>query len=339
MPRSSGFAGTWPTVGSATRRSFPRGRADARPSLEIRCDVREGQETSQPGRGRFADDPDDGTRLDEHWIDVFREHDVSIGVSLDGPREANVGVRVDHKGRGSYRVARSIELLAAADVPFSILSVVQPGADALQIHRHFLSLGCKSIAYLFPAETHETIGGLGEEFGATPCADFLIPIFDDWWDNSTIDLRIREFWEMGRVILGGQTQLDSLGNPAIRFVSVETDGSIHGLDKLRTCADGMTNTELSVFGADFCEIANLSSLHASVMNGMPLPSGCRACPERETCGGGPLPTRYSRERGFDNPSVWCADLLALFAHIRARMGISHEETRARRAGGRPVGVG
>ncbi len=281
-----------------------------------------------------------GTRLDRTWIDILREHQVTIGVSLDGPKDVSDSARVDHKGRGSYNaVARGIERLNAAGVPFTILSVVQLGADPLRIHHHFLDLGCKSIAYLLPAETYETIGPIHDRFGPTPCADYLIPIFDDWWDNSTIDVRIREFWEIGRVILGGRTQLDSLGNPAIRFVSVETDGSIHGLDKLRSVADGMTNTELSVHGADFREIANLSSLHASVMNGMPLPMGCRACPERETCGGGYLPTRYSRERGFDNPSVWCADLLALFAHIRTRMGISHEETRARRAAGRAVGVG
>ncbi len=280
-----------------------------------------------------------GTRLDRTWIDILREHQVTIGVSLDGPKDVNDSARVDHKGRGSYdAVARGIERLNAVGVPFTILSVVQLGADPLRIHHHFRDLGCKSIAYLLPAETYETIGPIHDKFGPTPCADYLIPIFDDWWDNSTIDVRIREFWEIGRVIMGGRTQLDSLGNPAIRFVSVETDGSIHGLDKLRSIADGMTNTELSVYGADFREITNLSSLHAAVMNGMPLPTGCRACPERETCGGGYLPTRYSRERGFDNPSVWCADLLALFAHIRARMGISHEETRARRAAGRPVGV-
>jgi hypothetical protein len=28
-----------------------------------------------------------------------------------------------------------------------------------------------------------------------------VAIFDDWWENGTIDLRIREFWEIGRVIM------------------------------------------------------------------------------------------------------------------------------------------
>ncbi len=273
-----------------------------------------------------------GTRLDERWIDILREHEVQIGISLDGPQDTHDRFRVDHKGRGSYdSVARGIERLNDAGVAFGILSVVQPGADPLRTHRHFISLGCRSIAYLFPAETYETVGPIRRRFGPTPCADFLIPVFDEWWEHSTIDVRIREFWEMSRAVLGGASRLDSIGNPAIRFLSVETDGSIHGLEKLRTCEDGMTNTELTVHDADFLDIARLSTLHAEVMQGVPLPTGCRACPERLTCGGGYLSTRYSRERGFDNPSVWCADLLALFTHIRRRLGVTPDETLARRA--------
>jgi uncharacterized protein len=43
---------------------------------------------------------------------------------------------------------------------------------------------------------------------------------------------------------------------------------------------------------------------------------CNACHERAICGGGYLPHRYSRTNGFDNPSIWCQDLLKLFAHVR-----------------------
>jgi uncharacterized protein len=71
-------------------------------------------------------------------------------------------------------------------------------------------------------------------------------------------------------------------------------------------------------------------LHAAVMRGLPLPEGCRGCPESETCAGGYAPHRYSQERQFDNPSLWCADLFAVFAHVRTRMGVSHEEARVRR---------
>jgi uncharacterized protein len=46
---------------------------------------------------------------------------------------------------------------------------------------------------------------------------------------------------------------------------------------------------------------------------------CRGCPVRAVCGGGYLPHRYSSRNGFDNPSVYCRDLMKLIVHIQARV--------------------
>jgi uncharacterized protein len=122
-----------------------------------------------------------------------------------------------------------------------------------------------------------------------------------------------------------------IGGPQLHFLTVETDGSMQGLDLLRACEDGMTDMSLNVHEADFTQIAQASPFHAQVMSGLPLPTGCHGCVEQDTCAGGHLANRYSRARGFDNPSVWCADLLKLFAHIRQRLDVSPEETVRRRA--------
>jgi uncharacterized protein len=310
------FHGGEPTLVGAKR--FQSMCSRARERLKDVADVSLGIQTN-------------ATRLTDEWIDVLQRQDVQVGISMDGPKDVHDVFRVDHKGRGSYdAVARGVMLLRQAGTPFTILSVVQFGQDPLRIHHHFLDLGCKSISYLLPACTHETIGAIREQHGPTPCADFLIPIFDDWWFESTIDVRIREFWNIGRVLLGGESQLDSIGNPPLRFVGIETDGSMEGLDKLRACEDGMTEIGLSVRDSDFRDIARVSAFHHSAMSGMPLPQVCMRCLERDTCGGGYLPHRYSRDRGFDNPSVWCADLLLLFAHVRHRMNVSQAETASRR---------
>lgn len=273
-----------------------------------------------------------GTLLDEAWAEVLPKHHVQVGISMDGPKQVHDVFRVDHRGQGSYDVVeRGLTLLRDKGVPFGILSVVQLGADPIFIHRHFLSLGCNSISYLMPDFMHDTISTIYRRYGPTPCADFLIPVFDDWWFNGTIDTRINPFWQIARTILGGDSQTDSLGNDPLGFAVVETDGAIEGLDVLRICEEGMTRTGLNVQQADFRDIVQASALHHQVIfEGTSVPQGCRSCPEQETCGGGHLPHRYSRARGFDNPSVWCADILALFAHIRDRIGVSITETGQRR---------
>ena len=86
--------------------------------------------------------------------------------------------------------------------------MVQPGADPLAIHRHFLALGPESISYLLPSDTHDTVAQIKEQFGPTPCADFLIPIFDEWFENREGSVAIREFRNLCRLVLGGITSLD-----------------------------------------------------------------------------------------------------------------------------------
>jgi len=273
-----------------------------------------------------------GTLLDEKWIATLKKHKVRIGISIDGPRDLHDAVRVDRKGQGSYdKVIRGLDLLRESLTPFSILSVIPLGSDPLRIHRHLLSLRSASISYIFPDFTHDTIAPVISRYGPTPCADFLIPIFDDWWMNGTLDVRISNFLNMARIILGGESSSDTLGNRPFGFLFVGTDGAIEGLDSLRSCKDGLATTGLNVFNADFLDVISVSDFHTrAVFSGLPLPDKCCSCVERETCGGGYLPHRYSSTTGFNNASVWCADLLKLFAHIRTRLEVSAEDTHRRR---------
>ncbi|MBX5187212.1 MULTISPECIES: radical SAM protein [unclassified Rhizobium] len=274
-----------------------------------------------------------GALLNGDWARTLRRLNVNVGVSLDGPKHVHDRMRIDHRGRGSYEsVRRGIEALQDADVRFGILTVITLGADPLEIHHHLLELGCTSLSYLLPDLTHDTIGTVREQFGPTPCADFLIPIFDDWWFNSTLDVRIRNFWDIARAIMGGPSHVDALGNRPLRYLVVSCGGDIEGLDVLKACEDGMVKTGMNVLSDEFSALPQKSPLHAEMVFGrMPLSKQCQSCVERDTCGGGYHPHRYSRANGFDNPSVWCADLMRLFTHIRARMEIDHSETNRRRS--------
>ena len=273
-----------------------------------------------------------GVLIDARWTEAFIRHSVSVGVSIDGPRRLHDAYRVDRRRRGSYdRVVAGVRHLRKAELPVSFLSVIPLGGDPLEVHGHLLQLGASSIDYLFPDYTHDTIAGVRARFGPTPCSDFLIPVFDEWWFNGTLDVSVNPFLAIARAILGGESRVDFVGNRPFGFVFVEADGAIEGLDVLRVCGRGHAATGLNVMRGDFTAIADASRLHrAAIFDGIPLPTGCRACPEASTCAGGYLPHRHSRGGGFDNPSVWCRDLLMLFAHIRGRLEVSVEETALRR---------
>jgi uncharacterized protein len=44
---------------------------------------------------------------------------------------------------------------------------------------------------------------------------------------------------------------------------------------------------------------------------------CRQCKFMNACGGGYLPHRFSRKNGYDNPSVYCDDLYAMFEYMQS----------------------
>jgi uncharacterized protein len=273
-----------------------------------------------------------GTLVNNEWVKAFKAYDVVVGVSVDGPRELHDLYRVDKRQRGSYdRVVEGIAQLKDGGVEVGLLSVIQLGGDGLGVHRHLLSLGVNQISYLLPHFSHDTIGPIRKKYGPAPCARYLLPILDYWWGNGTIDQQISIFWQMSRLILGGRSQFDLFGNRPLAFVFVESDGSIEGLDTLRVSGPRIAETGLNVLADSFAAIAQASDLHRqTIFDGLPIPMDCRGCPEVMTCAGGHLADRFSHARGFDNPSVWCQDLLLLFGHLRELLRVPTEETVLRR---------
>jgi uncharacterized protein len=273
------------------------------------------------------------TLIDDKWVNVLQEHNVAVGVSIDGPEDIHDRNRIDHAGRGSHRaVLEGIRTLQQGGLKPQALAVIPLGESGLSVHRYLVNdLGLTRINYLLPDFSHDTVEPVFDKYGKTPCADFLLPILDDWWQHDSIDVRIAIFWWMAELIMGGRSRTDIFGGDPLNFLFVETDGAIEGLDVLRVCGDGMAGTGLNVLTNDFADLADTSPLHrTSIFEGVPLPTQCMGCPERQTCGGGYLPHRYSSTNGFDNRSIWCEDVRILFRHFRQLLDVSVDETLHRR---------
>jgi uncharacterized protein len=273
-----------------------------------------------------------GTLLDAQWVDVLLKHNVEVGLSIDGPKDVHDASRVDHRGEGSYEsVARGLQLLQTSGVQTAAMTVLQFGVDGLDVHLHLRSLGLQRINYLLPDFTHDTVAPVKQQYGPTPCADFLLPILNYWWQNEATDVKVGIFWQAARLILGGRSEIDFFGSRPLRFMFVDTDGGIEGLDVLRVCAEGMSGTGLNIMSSDFSDVAQASPFHRDVIfEGVPSSTQCIGCTEEKTCGGGYLPHRYSLAGGFDNRSVWCADILSLFGRFRELLNVSTAETAERR---------
>jgi uncharacterized protein len=66
-----------------------------------------------------------GTLIDDAWCRLFRERDITVGVSIDGPETIHDANRKNVGGRGSFAHAmRGVNLLRKHGIPLNILSVL-----------------------------------------------------------------------------------------------------------------------------------------------------------------------------------------------------------------------
>ena len=82
---------------------------------------------------------------------------------------------------------------------------------------------------------------------------------------------------------------------------------------------------MNVFDHSIDAVARHPGILARQQGMAALSAACQECPVVSSCGGGLYTHRYRALNGFDNPSVYCADLLALISHVDNHLPGQHTE--------------
>lgn len=81
-----------------------------------------------------------GTTLDDDWCAFFKEHNVLVGISVDGPRALHDAYRVNKGGSGTFeQVMRGLDLLKKHKVDVNILCTIHAANQdhPLEVYRFF----------------------------------------------------------------------------------------------------------------------------------------------------------------------------------------------------------
>ena len=266
-----------------------------------------------------------GVLLTDGWCQTLGELDIRVGISLDGPPDVHDAYRVDHRGRGSYAATvsglRRAQRHPALRYHPAVLLVVDPTTDPLAVFDHFAGLSVRVLGLLLPDGTHaKPPPQLPPGTNQTPYADWLIRLFDHW---SALPVATRPhipfFQQLINLILGFGTASSMFGRLANPFLVIETNGSIEAEDSLKVCQSGLTHEGYHLRTHSLDQALSAPLIAACTNSHPTLPDGCLPCPIRDVCGGGFIVHRYHPSSGFNNPSVYCHNLLKLITHLQNRL--------------------
>ena len=255
-----------------------------------------------------------GTLVDSEWCDIFNRNKISVGISIDGNRQAN-RKRVFANQRVTFdKVIGSYNLLKERGVNVGVLSVISTKCSPIDYYSFLKDYNITHVDCLFPDATYETIDKSSLGIGI-----WLSQLFDLWFkDNKRPSIRLFEsilklifdpFREVGGEMFGSTTN---------GVVDINPNGDIDIPDTLKICNKNLISQKYSIFKntlQDICCEKNFKLFYLSHSEHA-LSTLCQQCIIKPVCGGGILAHRYSIERGFDNPSVYCYDLFMIIKHIQ-----------------------
>ena len=253
-----------------------------------------------------------GVLIDEAWLDCFEKHGISVAISLDGPAHIHDIHRHTFQGTGTHEaVERAARMLVSRDINVSALSVCNPAFPPKQYVDFFASCGITHYDIMIPDATVDET--------PAPIAPFYNGLFDLWLeanrDKPTADIRI--ITDMIAALLANSSPTEGVGYQPVELCTVMTDGSVEAHDVLRIAGNGVTQTSFNIFDHPIDEVRQEPRWKAAREASINLCEQCRNCKFMPACGGGYLPHRFSKRNGYDNPSVYCDDLYAMFENMQS----------------------
>jgi uncharacterized protein len=253
-----------------------------------------------------------GMLIDDAWLDCLEAHDISVAISLDGPAHIHDAHRRTFKGGGTHAVVeQTARRLLTRDIGVMALAVCNPSHSPQEYVEFFAACGISSYDIMIPDATADE--------KPPSIASFYNGLFDLWLeanrDKPTVQIRI--IADMIAALLGNNSPTEGVGHQPVELCTIMTDGSVEAHDVLRIAGDGSNTTKFNIFEHSIDQVRDEPRWKAAREASINLCEKCRQCKFMNACGGGYLPHRFSSKNGYDNPSVYCDDLYAMFENMQS----------------------
>ena len=264
-----------------------------------------------------------GTLLTSEILDLCDHYDVTISLSLDGPRHIHDQNRIGFDDHGTFdRVMEGLLRLRSHPAGYrlfsGILAVMDPSSDPVEVYQFFKDLNPPSLDFIYRDGNHSCLPPGKASLSSTEYGRWMVGMFRTYV-NDTNPIRIRIIDDLVKLVLGGQGTKEGVGLTDYKMLVIDTDGSITKNDTLKSAFDGADRFEIpwSVHTHNLLDFLESDDFEDSVALQRPNNPNCLTCPELGVCGGGMILHRWSEDNEFNNPSVYCADQKLLIGEVRS----------------------
>ena len=286
-----------------------------------------------------------GTLLDDEWASFFKERDVLVGLSIDGPRDIHDTYRVDKGGKPTFdRVIAGLAFLKAHDVEWNALTTIHAanqdrGGDVYRFLRDDLGARFMQFIPIIERANEGTLPaaniGWGEEVADRPLytqsgslvtersvspegyGRFLIDVYEEWIRGDIGEVYVQMFDTALANWLGIPGGVCIHQETCGRALALEHNGDLYSCDHFvepdfllgnirdKTLLELVNLPQQQRFGADKRDT---------------LPRYCLECDVRFACHGGCPKDRFTdtpdREPGLN---YLCPSYKEFFHHIDQNM--------------------
>ena len=285
------------------------------------------------------------TRIDTEWAEFFREHDVLVGVSIDGSREIHDTYRVTKGGRGSFdQVMRGLGHLRARGVEYNVLTTVHAAnADRGREVYCFLrdECGARFMQFIPIVERLEA----RDEEGTAPWSSwrdrplyeqrgnrvsarsvtaegygqFLIDVFEEWVRRDVGEVYVQMFDTTLANWVGEQPSLCVHCETCGLSLALEHTGDVYSCDHFVEPRYRLGNiTERHMLAL----VASDQQTRFGLDKRDTLPGYCRECDVRFACHGGCPKDRFIKTPdGEPGLNYLCSGYKRFFHHVSEPMSV------------------
>ncbi|WP_404955210.1 radical SAM protein [Streptomyces sp. 147326] len=242
--------------------------------------------------------------IDDAWCEFLLEHDMHVGVSIDGPEDMNTH-RITLAGHPGFRgTMRGIERLRRRGILYSAIAVVSDPApeNAARLYDFFAELGVTTLGVNVEEEEGVNTGSKAADPVRT--TEFWGALADAWRANPVIRLReVQRVLNFAGAVLGGQpTEPTPTSAPWDPLPTIAYNG---GVVMLSPELAGFTDHRFGDFTTGNVLRIGLDVLVAEAEERTPWIAefwdgvdACRAtCPTFAFCGGAHPANRYFEHGG------------------------------------------